>query len=150
MHGIPDPTIVIIPAPRPDIVGSVPPRPGAHLVKDAVAGVAPGLSIGYGTLIVLVPAIRHPLGYISAHVVKAERIRLDLVDFRRLPRILVAIASLAVDHPRLNVVAPPVFGARAAARRIFPFGLGRQPKNRFRCLVQPRNELLGIVEADIG
>src|ERR1700726_3803981 len=122
MRRIPDPTVVILPAGRPDIAGSAPPRPGADHVKDAVVVVNPGRSIGDGTMIVLVPTVRHPLGHISAHVVKAERISLEIFGSHRLPCILVAIASLAIDHPRLNVVAPPVFRASAAARRIFPFG----------------------------
>src|SRR6266699_247968 len=97
---IADPTIVIIPARRPDIFRIVTPRPGADHVKEAVVGVDPGRSIGDGTLIVLVPTIRHPLGNPSAHVVEAERIGLDVFEFRRRPSILVTIASLAVDHAR--------------------------------------------------
>src|ERR1700719_4664298 len=120
MRRIPDPTVVILPAGRPDIAGSAPPRPGADHVKDAVVVVNPGRSIGDGTLIVLVPTVRHPLGHISSHVVKAERIRLEIFDFRRLPCVLVTIASLAIDHPRLHVVAPPAFRARGVTRRIFP------------------------------
>src|SRR4051812_48015133 len=95
------------------------------------------------------PAVLDPLIDPAPHVVEAERVRLEAAD---LPRLLgrEVTAILASRHARLELVAPPIFRLRPAARGVFPFGFARKP---IRLLCGPREPgriLLRVGPAHIG
>src|ERR1700745_155960 len=77
-------------------------------------------------VIILVPAIGHPLRHIAAHVVKPEGGGGKAPDVYGMMGIIRLAAALAGGDAGPHFVAPPILRLRAAARRIFPLGLARQ------------------------
>src|SRR6266436_3164298 len=89
--------------------------------------IEPGRAIARCALIVLVPAILDPLIDAAAHVVETERIGQEAAGLQRLLGVVGLVAPLAIGHALLRMVAPPVARYAAAARRVFPLRLARQP-----------------------
>src|SRR5258708_1403616 len=71
---------------------------------------------------VFVIGIRHPLSDAATHVVKTKRIRHEAPNLERLMRVIWFTAALTICHARSDLIAPPEFRLRVAARGIFPFG----------------------------
>src|SRR5689334_13236719 len=117
-------------------------------MRAAVAA-APCRAVTRRALIGLMPAVLDPLIDAAAHVIKPEWIGPEAADLGRLlGRKITAI--LAPGHARLELVAPPVFGLRSAARRIFPFGFARKAVRLLRRLREPGGILLRIGPAHVA
>src|SRR5207249_3218232 len=116
---------ILIAAGGADVGGLAFPRPAAQYAGGALR-VEPRLATGWGALIVLVPAILHPLVDAAAHIVETKRIGQEAADLQRLLGIVGLVATLAVGNALLRLVAPPIFARRRAACRVFPFGFARQ------------------------
>ena len=95
-------------------------------------------------MIVVMPAISHPLVDIAAHVIEAERIRLETADIQGLRRLVGFIAAFAIGHCSLELVAPPKLAFRPPAGGVLPLGFGWKPKRLLRSLGKPFHELLRI------
>src|SRR5581483_11564926 len=117
--------VVAVAARGAEIRGVVLPRAAAQHVLAAIV-VLPGGPVGRRAVIILMPAIGDPLGDAAAHIMKAEGIGGKAPDLDGVMGIVRLAAALAGGDAGLHLVAPPILGLRAAARRIFPFGLARQ------------------------
>src|SRR5215469_13346370 len=125
--------------------------PGAaaeHVLAAALA--LPGRTIARRAVLVLVPAIGDPLRHIAAHVVKPEGIGGKAADLDGMTRIVRLAAAATVGDAGLHLISPPVFRLRAAACRVFPFGLRRQTVGCAGHAREPRGILLRIGPAHIG
>src|SRR3984885_12670912 len=96
------------------------------------------------------PAVLYPLIDAATHIVQAKRIWLEAAELGRLLGAGSVRAILAVGHPRLKLVAPPVPGLGARSRGIFPFSLARKSIRLSRCASEPGDKLLGVTPAHIG
>src|SRR5262249_1538302 len=101
------------------------------------------------TGIVLVPAVRHPLGNASGHVVETKGVRREAPSLHRQTRIGGVATALAIRHPGRDMVAPPIFRGCPSPRGVFPFRLRRQPIPTVGDGRQPRDVLLRVVPAHV-
>src|SRR3954447_8919253 len=124
-----DAAIVAVATSRTGIRSAILPRSRADDARVAPL-LQPDRPVARRSLVVLVPIVRDPLADAAAHVEQAERIGLRAADLRRLILIgvTIAVAALAARHPGTHAISPPIFGALATARGIFPLGFGRQPE----------------------
>src|SRR6185437_7354200 len=60
------------------------------------------------------------------------------------------VTSVAVDHARLELVTPPIFGGHACSRRILPFSFSRKPVFLLSDLREPFGKLSRVTPAHIG
>src|SRR4029078_6801431 len=149
MRRITNVCIVIIAVRRPDIIHVVLPRAGTDDARRALA-IEPGGAIDGRRLIGLVPAIRDPLSNAAAHIIETEGIGFDAANRHRLRGIVGLIASLAVGHTNRGLITPPIFGLRASARGVLPFGLARKAVLLLSDARKPLGKLLCVIPAHIG
>ena len=90
------------------------------------------------------PAIRYPLIDTAAHIIKAEWVRLETANLQWLRGVVRFIASFAVGHTSLKLVAPPKFRPSAPSRGVFPFGFARKPEWLLHDPREPLDKLLRI------
>src|SRR5438128_10924938 len=100
-------------------------------------------------LMVSVPAVFDPLIDGATHIKQPKRIWLETADLDRLIDGRNVAAVLAIDHAGLKLIAPPEFGPRAAARRIFPFSFAWQSIWLAGDFREPRGILPGIAPAHV-
>src|SRR6266446_8298771 len=121
-------------------------RPGAA-AGDAPAAIAlrPGRPIDWGSLVVGIPAIFHPLRDVAPPGEYAPGVRLDVRPNNRpapkLPLRTAGVSEIAVIVCLLgrDRGAPPERRLGAGPGRIFPFGLAQQPVGPSGLLRQPRH-----------
>src|SRR5271168_701893 len=119
--------IVVITVGGSNIAGIVFPRSGADDARQAVA-FHPCRTIPRCALIILMPAISNPLMDIAAHVIEAERIRLETADIQRLRRLVGFIATFTIGHCSVQLVAPPKLTFGPPTGGVLPLGFGWKPK----------------------
>ena len=148
MRRIPHGRVVMITVGGSNIIGIVFPRSRANDTRQAIV-FYPSRTVRRRALIVLVPAISHPLMDIAAHIIEAKWIWLEAADLQRLGRLVGFIAALTIGHRGLGLLAPPKLASSAPTGRILPFGFGRKPKRLLRDLGEPVHILLRISPAQI-
>ena len=117
---------------------------------DTQSPLGPRRTVRRSSLVILVPAVLHPLIDAATHIIQPKRIWLEAADLERLLGGCDVSAILAIGHVGLKLVAPPVFCLRASTRGIFPFGFARKPIGFVGRIREPRDELLGIAPAYVG
>ena len=95
------------------------------------------------------PAICYPLIDTASHIIKAEGVWLETANPQWSLGVVGFIASLAISHTSLKLVAPPKFRPSTAARGVFPFGLTRKPERLLQDPRKPLDKLLRIGPAQI-
>src|SRR5262249_7126435 len=90
-----------------------------------VAGGA-GAAIGRCTVVIVLEAILHPFPYVAEHIMQTECIGGKRADRRSALVVPLAAATDAIGVGFADLVSPGMGGTGAAARGIFPFGLGEQ------------------------
>src|SRR6266404_7210703 len=109
----------------------------------------PRKAIGGRPVVVLMPAILHPLPHIAGHIVEAERIGLERSDRRGSQFAPLVFAAMAVGVFFVDLVAPVKGRRGASTSRVFPFGFGEQPVFLAGHLAEPRHICLGVVPVQI-
>src|SRR5215469_7934720 len=146
MGRIPYVGIVVITVRGSNITRIILPRSRADNVRKAVV-IYPRRTFRRCTLIILMPAIGHPLIDIAAHIIEAEGVRLETADLQRSRGVVGFIASFTIGHIRLKLIAPPKLSFSAATRSVLPFGFAREPEGLLRGLGEPIHKLLRVSPA---
>src|SRR5689334_21782916 len=95
------------------------------------------------------PAIRHPLMDVAAHIIEAKGVRLETPDLQRLRSVVGFIASLTICRISLQLVAPPKFSSSTPTRSVLPFGFAWKPERFVRHLRKPIDKFLCVSPAHI-
>ena len=96
------------------------------------------------------PAVLHPLQYVSVHVVQTEPVRGERAHRERaLAALVVLPASVAVRAAPTLLVSPPVPRPRPRPRHVLPLRFAQQPVRLPRRLRQPAHEGLRIRPAHV-
>src|SRR5260370_13483983 len=127
--GVVVPVVLLVPVAvrRPWICRIVVPGTAADDTFLAIPCRPRNKAIGGRPVVVLMPAILHPLPHIAGHIVESERIGLERSDRRGSQFAPLVFAAMAVGVFFVDLVAPVKGPLGAGTRPLVPFGVLEQP-----------------------